>query len=164
MDHLDVKRAAFDRILEQATIEVSEPLTIAQVMTLRPICIDPQVSAYELVQLFHAKRFRHLLVADADGRLVGVISDRDVLRCFGPEGSPDRAKLESITAASLMSTDVITIEPTTLLADAVSAMLVHGINCLPVIAAGKLCGIVTSTDIYLVLERLLGRVSAGAAR
>ena len=91
MDHLDVKRAAFDRILEQTTIEVSEPLTIAQVMTRRPICIDPQVSAYELVQLFHAKRFRHLLVADADGRLVGVISDRDVLRCFGPEGSPDRA-------------------------------------------------------------------------
>lgn len=164
MDHLDAKRLAFDNFLANTTIEVGEPLTIAQVMTRRPICIEPEVSVYELVQLFHAKRFRHLLVADRDGRLVGVISDRDVLRCFGPEGSPDRAKLESITAESLMSTDVITIEPTTLLADAVSAMLVHGINCLPVISAGKLCGIVTSTDIYLVLERLLGRVSVTASR
>ncbi len=164
MDHLDIKRTVLDRLLEQTTIEIHPPLTIAQVMTRRPICIEPQVSAYELVQLFHAKRFRHLLVADAEGRLVGVISDRDVLRCFGPEGSPDRAKLEAITAATLMSADVITIEPITPLAEAVSAMLVHGINCLPVIDAGKLCGIVTSTDIYLVLERLLERVSAGAAR
>lgn len=164
MDPLDNKRLALNRILEQATIEINPPLTIAQVMTRRPICIEPHVSAYELVQLFHAKRFRHLLVADEEGRLVGVISDRDVLRCFGLEGSPDRAKLEAITAGSLMSTDVITIEPTTPLAEAVSAMLVHGINCLPVIEAGKLCGIVTSTDIYLVLERLLGRVSVAAAR
>ena len=50
------------------------------------------------------------------------------------------------------------------LAEAVGAMLAHGINCLPVVSGGKLCGIVTSTDIYLVLERLLQRVSAEVAR
>lgn len=163
MDSTDFKRAVFDEVLASATVELAQPLTIAQVMTRRPICIEPSVTAYELVQLFHAKRFRHLLVADGDSKLVGVISDRDVLRCFGLDGAPGRERLEAITAADLMSTDVITIQPETTLAEAVNILLTHGINCLPVVSAGKLCGIVTSTDIYLVLERLLERAVVGAS-
>jgi acetoin utilization protein AcuB len=156
MDQIDAKRARLNEFLQQ-TADASEPLTVAHVMTRKPICVRPDVSAYDLVHLFHEKRFRHLLVTDDSSRLAGVISDRDVLRCFGPTGSPSRESLAAVTAATLMSTDVITIEPQTALADAVGTMLTHGINCLPVVSAGKLCGIVTSTDVYLVVECLLRR-------
>jgi CBS domain-containing protein len=152
MDKIDVKRLALDELLAGAR---DLGLRVEQVMTRQPICIDSAVSAYDLVQTFHARRFRHLLVVDGTGRMVGVISDRDVLRCFGLGTAPSRAELEGIQAAALMSTDVITVEPQLPLADAVSTLLVHGINCLPVVADGKLCGIITSTDIYLVLERML---------
>lgn len=160
MDPLEIKRVQLDRFLEGTAIEFAEPLTVGHVMTRQPVCVPTDVSAYDLVQLFHEKRFRHLLVVDGDGRLAGVISDRDVLRCFGPTGSPSRESLASITAATLMSVDVITIEPATSLAEAVSVMLTHGINCLPVVSGRKLSGIVTSTDIYLMLECLLRRVPA----
>jgi CBS domain-containing protein len=162
MDKIDAKRALLDQVLAHAEGEVR----VEQVMTRQPVCIDSAVSAYELVQTFHAKGFRHLLVVDRAGRMAGVISDRDVLRCFGIAGAPTRAELEQVPAASLMSTDVITVEPQLPLAEAVSTMLTHGVNCLPVVAHGKLCGIISSTDIYLVAERMLrqGRTPATATR
>jgi CBS domain-containing protein len=159
MDQLDTKREQLDRALDAISLAATAPLLVEHVMTRRPTCIDLDVTAYELVRLFHAQRFRHPLVIDELGRLVGVISDRDVLRCFGTDGSPTREELEEVTARALMSTDVITIEPQALLADAVSAMLAHGINCLPVVDDGKVCGIVTSTDVYLVTERMLRRTA-----
>jgi CBS domain-containing protein len=156
VDKLDAKRELLDRILAAN----QRDLRVEQVMTKQPVCIDSAVSAYDLVQTFHAKGFRHLLVTDAAGRMVGVISDRDVLRCFGIGGAPTRSELEQIKAADLMSTDVITVEPQLPLADAVSTLLIHGINCLPVVSDGKLCGIITSTDVYLIAERMLRQTAA----
>jgi len=153
VDKLEAKRELLDRLLTAAEGD----LRIEQVMTKQPVCIDSAVTAYERVQTFHAKGFRHLLVTDTAGRMVGVISDRDVLRCFGLAGAPTRTELEKIKAADLMSTDVITVEPQLPLADAVSTLLIHGINCLPVVSDGKLCGIITSTDVYLIAERMLRR-------
>ena len=157
MNFLAAKRAHLNLAFPTSGVAIDlPPLVTEDVMTRHPICVSTESNAYELVRTLHQQQFRHLLVVDGAGRLAGVISDRDVLRCFNPDGSPAREQLETILAEQLMSEDVITIEPTAPLSQAVGMMLAHGINCLPVVSEGKLCGILTSTDFYLVLERLLG--------
>ena len=156
MDRIVIKRVQVLSALEQWNSTYSTgQLTVAQVMTAAPSCIGAEVNAFELVRMFHAKHFRHLLVTDSQGCLLGVVSDRDVIRCFAPGESPDKQRLTQITAGELMSTDVVTIEPQATLDKAVALMLQEGISCLPVVAERTLLGILTNTDLHVVLQTLL---------
>ncbi len=133
---------------------------VQEVMTPRPSTISPETSVLEVVKLIVSKRFRHLLVTDETNRLVGVISDRDLVSCVGPGRDPDKVALAELRAADIMSTDLITVGPYTPLADAVIVLVEHGISCLPVLAGESLLGILTSTDLHMalaVLLRLFGR-------
>jgi CBS domain-containing protein len=87
--------------------------------------------------------------------LLGIISDRDIIGHFGNSAALEPDYLDKVTAADLMSTNLITVGPTTLLSDAVSRIVDAGINSLPVVDGGKTVGILTSTDIFLSLEQLL---------
>jgi len=159
MDRLDVKRL---QVLE-ALGAGDRPgrrggLRVGRVMTAVPSCIPPETDVVELIRLFHTKRFRHLLVTCEENRLIGVISDRDVIRCLGPDKFPKRSALRRITAAEIMSTDLVTVGPDVPLEQAVGLMIDQGISCLPVLADGTLLGIVTNTDLHLVLQILLETV------
>lgn len=136
-----------------------DELLVAQVMTGKPCCVTPDLTVLDLIKLFHAKQFRHLLVAEPDHRLVGVISDRDVLRCLGYGREPNREDLEQIKARDVMSTDLVTISPETTLDHAASILLEQGISCLPVEEGEQLVGIVTNTDLHVVLRQLLRAAS-----
>ena len=123
-------------------------------MTRQPTCVAPDTTALELVLLFQAKRHRHLLVVER-GRLVGVISDRDVRPCFAPSPVPTEQSLAQVTVRELMSTDLLTTSPSTPLDGALAKMIEHGISCLPVLAAEHLMGILTNTDVQVVTHLLL---------
>ncbi|HWB10059.1 MAG TPA: CBS domain-containing protein [Pirellulales bacterium] len=156
MDRLDRKRLQLTPLIEQlARLGCDCPVSVGDVMTASPSCISPQATLLDLVKLFHVKEFRHPLVTDADGNLVGVVSDRDVIRCFGPGRYPAEEILKRITAAEIMSTDLVTISPDAPVQQAIELLCGYGINCLPVVSDAKLVGIITSTDLYLVLEMLL---------
>lgn len=156
MDRLDRKRrqlgSLFNQILRRGP---TSRLTVAEVMTANPACISPDATLFELVKLFHTKEFRHPLVTDAEENLVGVVSDRDVIRCFGPGHYPAEEVLNGVTAAEIMSTDLVTIGPHAPLEQAIELLCGYGINCLPVVEGTRLVGILTSTDLYVVLEMLL---------
>jgi acetoin utilization protein AcuB len=155
MDRLDSKRiqvlGALERLWQRKS---GRRLTAEQVMTSDPICVPVELTLPELVEIFHDRHFRHLLVTDAEGKLVGVISDRDVLRMMGP-GTAYKEVLEGILAGEIMSTDMVTIGPSTTVTDAVALMIDHGISCLPVIDEGRLLGILTNTDLHVLLQMLL---------
>jgi acetoin utilization protein AcuB len=153
MDRINAKRA-------QIRVALADPgrrcgMMVHEAMTVAPNCIPEETTALELVELFHARGFRHLLVTSPERGLVGVISDRDVIRCFGPEQSPSRSTLEGIRASDLMSTDLITVGPNVPLERAVELMVDQGISCLPVLVDGTLRGILTATDLQVVLQLLL---------
>ena len=130
-------------------------------MTRQPCCVSPEVSVLELIQIFHEKQFRHLLVTEVEGRLVGGISDRDVVRCFGHGQKPDREALERIRAREIMSADLVTVHPQTTVASAVGIMLDQGISCLPIKEEERLVGIITNTDLHVVLLQLLQMIPFG---
>lgn len=163
MNRADQKRDMLRRIFREAAASGwSQPVPVRSIMTAQPFCVTPQHTAAQLVDLFHANRFRHFLVADG-ARLVGVISDRDVIRLFGNTDSLEPEYLERVTVAELMSTDVITISAEATLGEAATRMVENGINCLPVVADGAAVGIITSTDIFLSLEQVLLALAPEAA-
>lgn len=160
MDRLAAKRNQIRHALEQ--LGDSEELLVSQVMTATPRCIPPETSALELVRLFHSNEFRHLLVKSTRGELLGVVSDRDVLRYLGPD-RPSKEILDSVPASKVMSSDVITVNPSMPLRQAVSIMITHGISSLPVLADGLLVGIITNTDLQVGLQLLLAAPHVSAA-
>jgi acetoin utilization protein AcuB len=129
-------------------------VTVGAVMTPRPFTVSTDCSARQLVEFFHKKQFRHFLVTD-NGRLAGIISDRDVIPYFGENSPLESEEFTKVTAADLMSTDLIVVQPTTPLAAAIEQMVDSGINSLPVVDGVETVGILTSTDIFLSLEQLL---------
>ena len=156
MQRLDVKRTQIADALQWCGgCSGQFRLRVGDVMTPSPVCVTSSTSVLDIVRMIHAKQFRHLLVTDHRGRLLGLVSDRDVLRCFGPGRYPDQEILAGIAAAEIMSSDLVTIRPETRLLDAATEMLAHGISCLPVLADDKIVGILTSTDLSAVLEVVL---------
>ena len=126
------------------------PRQVQDVMTHEVVTLTPPQPFTEALALLARHRFRHLIVTETDARLAGVISDRDMLR-FMSSG----ADLKSATVADVMWHEVVTIRPETLLSEAAGQMLSRRINCLPVIdETGRLCGILTSSDLLQVFQRM----------
>ena len=123
---------------------------VADVMTRDVSSLTARHTFADAANLIATRHFRHFLVIE-DARLVGVVSDRDVLR--GLAGTDNWQGKE---IREFMSVDPITVEPDTSLAAATSKMLSHRINCLPVVDAnGNPCGILTSTDLLKCFETVL---------
>jgi acetoin utilization protein AcuB len=95
--------------------------------------------------------FRHCIVVDSNGKIAGVISDRDILRALAR--TPNR---QMVSLDQIMTRAPYTVTRNTPIRDAVSKMLAKRINCLPVMSDdGTVCGIVTSTDLLKSYQQLL---------
>jgi acetoin utilization protein AcuB len=124
-------------------------LTVRDVMVTNPVTVRPHETARHAYQLMRDHRFRHLPVVE-DGQLVGILSDRDLRPVLL---SPTLARAR---VGELMSEDLTTVAPEALVEEAASLLVVKKIGCLPVVADGRLVGIVTETDLLGVLVELLG--------
>jgi CBS domain-containing protein len=96
-------------------------------------------------------RIRHLVVLD-EGRVVGVVSQRDLFRsaltvALGYGERAQKALLRTIRVKEVMSEPAITVSPEASAKEATRLMLEHRIGCLPVVEGRTLMGIVTETDI-----------------
>ena len=94
-------------------------------------------------QLMLWRRVRHLPVVRA-GRLIGILSERDLLSQASPESGRHTIKG---SVADAMRQPAETIEPLAPLADAAAKMSVQKLGCLPVVREGELLGIITTTDL-----------------
>jgi len=116
---------------------------VGDVMTRKVITMSPHHSFSDAIALMAKHSFRHFLVLDKANRLVGVVSDRDILRRLART-----TNFQDTSVSQFMSRDLITVTPETKLSHAAGKMLSKRINCLPVIDDTKnLCGIITSTDL-----------------
>lgn len=126
------------------------PTCVADVMTRNVVTLAPNQTFADAVTLMANKSFRHFLVVHPDGRLAGVLSDRDIFRAMG------RVKnWEAKMVNEVMTYDPYTVKPQALLSVTVEEVLSRRINCLPVVDDnGKVCGILTSTDLLSVYQKL----------
>ncbi len=135
------------------------PTRVSDVMTVNVVTLLPSHTLGEAVCLMANRPFRHFPVVHPDGRLAGVLSDRDLLRALG------RAPVwQSKAIGEIMTRETISVSPETAISVAVGEMLARRINCLPVVdERGKVCGIVTSIDLLAAFQKIqasLERVSS----
>jgi CBS domain-containing protein len=95
-------------------------------------------------------RIRHMPVVD-DGKLVGIVSQRDLFRsalitALGFGRKVTSALIKTIKVKEVMTEKVITISPNTSIKDAARQMIDKKIGCLPVVEEDRLIGLVTETD------------------
>ena len=127
-------------------------MLVAELMTRDPITISMDETVAQIQHLLEQHRFHHLLVVE-DGRLVGVVSDRDVLAALSPfvgrrdERAAD-ARLLLRHAHQIMTRDPIRVNESTPVVEAASLILAHRISAVPVVDAnGVPVGILTWRDL-----------------
>lgn len=142
-------------------------MRVKEVMTRDVVTVPPEMSLKNVARTLVALRISGMPVVDADGSVVGVISEADVLakeRFDDKDGGaiarvlhrPDpskAAKLAARVAGEAMTSPAITVEPYWTIPTVAKMMLENGINRLPVVRRGKLVGIVTRADLVRAFAR-----------
>lgn len=124
---------------------------------------NPNTPVRDLVEVMCFNKISGMPVVDDNNNVVGVVSEKDVLRKMFPdisdvareEGVPDFEKMEkgysdalSLKASDLMSKLVASASPEMPLMKAVSIMCVQKIRRIPVVESGKLVGIISLGDVH----------------
>jgi len=129
-------------------------------MKANPITVGPLDSFRHAMNLIRQRGIRHLPVVEG-GRLVGIVTDRDVR-----QASPSAATslevhelhylLEKIKIRDIMTSEVVTATPEMPIEAAARLMLTHRIGSLPVLRGMALVGIITETDILSAFVEVMG--------
>ena len=146
--------------------EQRQPLRVGDIMSVSPVTITPSTSVHEAQTLMQQRKIRHLPVLQ-DGRLVGMLSDRDI-RLVLPSPATSltvweiRHLLEKLTVGEVMTYFVMTTAPDCPVTEAVGRMLGHKVGALPVVEDHQVVGILTRTDILRAFRRLHAELLAVA--
>jgi len=141
-------------------------MLVRERMSKEPVTITADVSVTEALRLMREKKVRRLPVLDSHGKLVGIVSDKDLLFASpSPVSSLSvwemNYLLAKLTVEAVMTRQVITVSEETPLEEAARIMADNKIGGLPVMRDGKLVGIVTETDLFKIFLELLGARQPG---
>jgi len=135
-------------------------------MTPRPITVNEDTSLPEALELMRKEKIRRLPVLDKHGKLVGIVTELDLLRA-----SPSPATtlsiyeipylLSKVKMRDIMTREVITVTEDTPIEEAARIMADRKIGGLPVMRDDKLVGIITETDIFKLMLELFGARQSG---
>ena len=130
-------------------------------MTARPVTITGDVTVMDAINLMTENDVRHLPVTNRDGRLIGIVSEKELLKAApSPVTSLNvwevKEMLHLLTIKKIMSSKLIAIEEDAPLEEAAVAMVANKMDGLPVTRNGVLVGVITETDIFKSFLELLG--------
>ncbi len=141
-------------------------MLVRDYMSQPPIVIAPKMPISDALRMMREHGIRRFPVVDPGGRLVGIVSDKDLLHAE-PSSATSLSIWEityllgRITAEQVMTRDVLTVGPTTPLEEAAQIMVDRKIGGLPVVEAGLVVGVITETDIFRVFALILGADERG---
>jgi CBS domain-containing protein len=123
------------------------PVLVKDLMSAPVITLFAEQTLPLADDIMRFKHIRHLPVIDDDRRLVGLVSNRDILAAGG----------EPVRVAGIMTRDVWTVGPDVLASIAGETLLDHRYGCLPVVdASGVLVGIITERDFLRFAIKAIG--------
>jgi CBS domain-containing protein len=124
------------------------PTRVQEVMTIEVVVANPTTPVKEVADLLAGHGLSALPVTDGRGRVLGVVSDTDLLGdSQRPAGGPAAA-----TAGEVMTSPAVTVTPHATLTEAARRMQAGGVKRLPVVArSGRLVGIVSRADLLRAL-------------
>jgi acetoin utilization protein AcuB len=125
-------------------------MLVVERMTRNPVTITGSTTVGQALEIVQKRRLRHLPIVDDRDVLVGIVSEKDLLRASGD------APVEEV-----MTKDVVTVTEYTALEEAARIMVDHRVSSLPVMRNGKLVGLVTETDLFQIFMELLAARAHG---
>ena len=129
-----------------------------EIMMGSPVTLKPQDSLSLASDVISLGRIRHIPVVD-DGRLVGIVTERDLIgaaasQILGLKQKNKSALLKSVLIKEVMKKRVLTAAPDTPIKEIAHLMAEKKIGCVPILSAGALVGLVTTTDLLRYVESL----------
>ena len=134
-------------------------LRVRDSMTREVVTLGPEASAAEAWALCEEHNIRHVPVV-AEGRIVGLVSDRDLRDVRGGDRESDTPRW--VRLGDMMTRNIVTIHPLDTIEHAAREIYDRKIGCLPVVADGELVGIITSSDMMRTLIELVGAHGTGS--
>ena len=125
---------------------------VEQFMTTDLFTVTPEDSVELVTNLMNWKHVRHVPVEDNRGKLVGIVSHRDLLEFFASERFDPAIQTP---VRDIMKTELSAISPETPTLHALYLMRDMNIGCLPVVNSKKLVGLITAYDFLTVSAKLL---------
>ena len=139
-------------------------LLVRDWMTGNLVTLSPKASVAEALTLCRERRIRHIPIVE-EGRLIGIVSDRDLRDASPALGDAERAStLQEKRVGDVMTREVSTTVPEESIENVAQEMYELKIGSLPVVAEEdeeKLLGIVTSSDVMRALVTLAGLPEPG---
>jgi CBS domain-containing protein len=127
------------------------PATVADIMTKDVVTLTPDQTVADAISSLANHHFHHLVITNGNGKVVGIVSDRDILRAVGRT-----ADWHACPVSHIMTPNPITVRSGSPLLVAVSKMLLNGFNSLPVVGENAaVVGILTSKDVLWSYQRLI---------
>ena len=128
---------------------------VAEIMTTDVVTIQPQNSIAVAIRLMRQGQLRRLPVVEA-GALVGIVTSGDLRRITGlasilKDPSQDNFLWHHIPVANVMTRDPLSLAPDAPVSEAARLLVAHKIGGLPVVDAGRLVGIITTSDLLATL-------------
>jgi acetoin utilization protein AcuB len=139
---------------------------VLQKMTKNPVTARTDMSVTDALDLMHEKKVHRLPVLDRRGKLVGIVSEGDLLYASPSPATTlniweMHALLAKLKVEKVMTRDVITITEDTPIEEAARIMVQKKIGGLPVLREKALVGIITETDLFKVFISLFGGLRSG---
>ncbi len=125
-------------------------LTVGDLMTTALITVHEHDTIKIADTEMRLADIRHLPVVDQRNNVVGILSNRDLLRAIG------KSHLKKVRVGNVMSTDVKTLPVDAPARHAARMMLDYKFGCIPIVGSGgELVGLLTETDFLRLAEQLL---------
>ncbi len=130
------------------------------------ITVEPDMPIMEALNLMRTKNIRRMPVVDANGKLIGIISNNDLLNA-GPSQATSLSVWEinylvgKITVKKVMTKNVLTISEDTPIEEAARIMVDNKVGGMPVMRGDKIVGVITESDLFKVLLELMGAREEG---
>lgn len=134
---------------------------VGRIMKTDLVTVPPIISLNEAQKIIADRSIDHLLVVDARGKLVGMVSDRDLKKSSASSATTLSKHelnylLEKTPVDVIMTKRIIAITPGTTIERAARIMQENNISALPVVDDDKLAGIITTSDVLDVLLQAIG--------
>ncbi|MFZ0134924.1 MAG: CBS and ACT domain-containing protein [Desulfobacterales bacterium] len=136
---------------------------VSRSMTQKVITTGPEADVFDAYEKMSRNRVRHLPVIDADDRLVGIVTDRDIRSALPytmfktSNRKPEAEKVKDLKVKDIMTADPKTIGPHNTIQDALILIQELKVGALPVVdKEGKLKGIISVRDLLRAFINVLG--------
>ena len=121
-------------------------MTVAAILKhkgYKVVTVEPGATIAEVAEVLSERRLGAVLVVDEAERLLGIVSERDIVQCLGQHG----ARTLEMAAADLMTRSIQTATPSMSVGQAMEAMTAGRFRHLPVVEHGVLVGLVSIGDV-----------------